>query len=240
MQTSPVRRSSPDKMIYVLVLVIIVQTIYPLTADGSLLTQIIYSLFYASLIVSGIVVAREQRQDIRLLTVLGATWFISSIIYNLNQHATWARFLAYGAIIPYQIAVTRVLLLYIFASKKVTRDVIYAAAAVYILIGAIFVPTYGLIETITYEQTGTNAFVDTTVEPGQVFPWQNFAYFSYVTLTTLGFGDIQPVTLVARAAVTIESVIGVFYTTVIMARLVSLYTAQGVEAEIKHDHTQTG
>ncbi|MCA9889861.1 MAG: two pore domain potassium channel family protein, partial [Anaerolineae bacterium] len=86
----------------------------------------------------------------------------------------------------------------------------------------------------------TNAFVDTTVEPGQVFPWQNFAYFSYVTLTTLGFGDIQPVTLVARAAVTIESVIGVFYTTVIMARLVSLYTAQGVEAEIKHDHTQTG
>lgn len=235
---SPVKRFSPDKMVVVLILVVIVQTIYPLTEDGSLLTQIIYSLLYASLIISGIVVAREQRQDIRLLTVLGVIWFISSIVYNLNQHTAWARFLAYGAIVPYQIAVTRVLLIYVFTSRKVTRDVMYAAAAVYLLIGAIFVPTYGLIETTTWDQTGTHAFIDHTVAADQLFPWQNFVYYSYVTLTTLGYGDILPVTLVARAAVTIESVLGVFFTTIIMARLVSLYTAQDVE-DVEHRKDST-
>jgi 23S rRNA maturation mini-RNase III len=48
-------------------------------------------------------------------------------------------------------------------------------------------------------------------------------------LTTLGYGDILPVSMWARSFASIEAVIGVLYVTIIMARLVSLYTAGQAE-----------
>lgn len=47
-----------------------------------------------------------------------------------------------------------------------------------------------------------------------------------MTLTTLGYGDILPATMLAKAAVSIQAIIGVMYLTIIMARLVSLYSAE--------------
>jgi len=65
-----------------------------------------------------------------------------------------------------------------------------------------------------------------------VFPWQTLVYYSYATLTTLGYGDILPATFWARSAASFEAVVGVLYTAVIVARLVGLYAAKEVEQEI--------
>jgi uncharacterized membrane protein len=66
------------------------------------------------------------------------------------------------------------------------------------------------------------------MEPGSfIFPDRNdfpgFLYFSLATLTTLGYGDITPVTTLARTSATLEAVTGVFYSAVLVARLVSMY-----------------
>jgi voltage-gated potassium channel len=105
--------------------------------------------------------------------------------------------------------------------------VLYAAIAIYLLLGAVFVPVYGLVDTLTFELSGgtLHAFVGGSAGAGNLFAWQDFIYFSHVTLTTLGYGDILPVTMVAKAAVAFEAIIGVMYLTIIMARLVSLYSA---------------
>ena len=48
-------------------------------------------------------------------------------------------------------------------------------------------------------------------------------YFSYVTISTLGYGDMAPLTRIARSWATIEAIIGQFYLAFVVARLVSLY-----------------
>ena len=78
-----------------------------------------------------------------------------------------------------------------------------------------------------------HAFSDGNIQPGEIFPWQTFIYYSYSTLTTLGYGDILPIQPWARAAATLEAILGVLYITIIMARLVGLYATSEVDEVVE-------
>ena len=56
---------------------------------------------------------------------------------------------------------------------------------------------------------------------------QRWFYFSFVTLTTVGYGDITPVARVAQSLATLEALIGQLYPATLLARLVSLETSSG-------------
>jgi len=56
--------------------------------------------------------------------------------------------------------------------------------------------------------------------------WFDCMYYSYMTLTTLGYGDIVPMTAHARSVSILEAVSGVLYVAVLIARLVGLYPRQ--------------
>lgn len=217
------------KVIYILGLVALVQIVYPMTlaADGRTsipVMLIIYQLLYASLLAAGILLVRESTFYLRLLIILAALWTVTGVTYTLNQDALWALLAGYVVIGSFQIAVVWVLLRYMFTARAVDLDIIYAACAVYLLLGAIFVPIYGLIETFTFwSLDGHHAFADGATAVGEVLPWQTFIYYSYSTLTTLGYGDVLPVTFWARSAASVEAIIGVLYLTIVMARLVGLY-----------------
>jgi voltage-gated potassium channel Kch len=64
-------------------------------------------------------------------------------------------------------------------------------------------------------------------------------YFSYITLTTVGYGDIVPVSSVARMLAIVEAMFGMFYVALLISRLVSLYTskrpAEAVDVEQTED-----
>jgi uncharacterized membrane protein len=55
----------------------------------------------------------------------------------------------------------------------------------------------------------------------------NALYFSFVTLCTVGYGDIVPLSLMARMLSILEAITGLFYMTVLVARLVALYSSEG-------------
>lgn len=213
------------KVIYILALVVLIQTIYPMTVNDSPIFLLIYQFMYAMLIVSGILIARESPRLMVTLIVLGLSWLVAGIIYAFNLNAVWALTLAFVVIASFQAVVIRVLAEFILVTEEVTRDVIYAAVAIYLMIGGIFGVLFGLLETVTFAQTGQNALIDSSVGAGAVVPWQTTLYYSYATLTTLGYGDILPVTMWARSLASIEAVIGVLYTTIIMARLVGIYVS---------------
>ena len=103
-----------------------------------------------------------------------------------------------------------------------TRDVIYAAVAVYLLLGAVFVPLYGLLDTLTFELSSgaQHAFVGGSASGHALFAWQDFIYYSYVTLTTLGYGDITPMTRAAKNLAALEAIFGQLYLAILIARLV--------------------
>ncbi|MDX1414292.1 MAG: potassium channel family protein [Candidatus Promineifilaceae bacterium] len=227
------------KIIYFLVMTVLVQFLYPISVSDSPLVLILYQIFYMSFFAAGIYLVSSNRRVMWLLAAATVGWLIVGPIYAFRPDLLWANFIGYLLIIFFQLALTMILIRFIFRARVVNRDVLLAAITVYLLLGAIFVPVYGIIETLTWfpEQT-THAFVDGLNNYENVpFPWQNFVYYSYATLTTLGYGDILPSTFWARSIATFEAVVGVLYTAVIVARLIGLYAARDVEKDIANQTT---
>ena len=221
------------KIIYVLVLAVMVQFLYPLSISDSIVVTITYQIFYISLFVAGIYLVSSSRRSIYMLSAALIIWLIVSSIFAFRPDLQWANVVTYLVLIVFQFALIWVLVRFIFRTTKVNRDVLLAAIVVYLLLGAVFVPVYGLIETFTWYPTQiTHAFFDglNSYENG-AFPWQTLVYYSYATLTTLGYGDILPQTYWARSVASLEAVVGVLYTAVIVARLVGLYAAKEVEED---------
>lgn len=206
------------RLIYLLALIAIVQFGYPITAYGTA-AMVVYQVLYVSMIVVGIIVGRDSPRHVAFLAITGFIYLAASMIYTFNPTAIWAILLTYAAIVPYQVMLINILARFLLVARAITRDVLYAAVAIYLLLGAVFVPLYGLLET-----TSPGSFRDSNA-PNLTVVWQQFVYFSYTTLTTAGYGDVQPITWWARSLANVEMVAGVLYVTIIMARLVSLYSS---------------
>lgn len=222
------------KIIYVLIMTILVQFLYPISISENPIVLVAYQIFYMSLFVAGIYLVSNNLWQRRALIVAAMAWLGISTLYAYRPDLQWVNIIGYGIIIFFQGTLAVVLWQYIFRAKLVTRDVLLAACTVYLLLGAIFVPIYGFIETMTWfpEQT-QHAFADGAHDyTDRAIPWQTFVYYSYATLSTLGYGDVLPVTFWARSAATLEAVIGVLYTAVIVARLVGLYATKEIEDDL--------
>lgn len=218
-----------DNVGKLLVLVIFTQMVWPIS-ENSTIGLIIDQFLYVLMMFFGFRLVRDSRLSQIILAILGVTWLALGVLYAMNVQDIIYQIAAYIAFVLYQAMIARVLLQYIFQTKRVSRDVLYASVTVYILIGAIYVPIYGIIENLTFSMTGTNAFTDGLVPAGQPVPWQSFLYYSYVTLTTMGYGDILPQTMWARAVAISEAVIGVMYTAIVVSRLVALYISHNDDA----------
>jgi voltage-gated potassium channel len=106
---------------------------------------------------------------------------------------------------------------YLFESEDISADMLYAAVCLYFIVGMIWAMVYVLIEMYHPGSFQLDSDLDNT---RAVFG--ELLYFSYVTITTLGYGDMAPLTRLARSWVTIEAIIGQFYLAFVVARLVSL------------------
>jgi hypothetical protein len=207
------------RVVYLLVLVSLVHFIYPITLQWpGAATIIIYNILYVAMFGIGIWIVGEHRH-LRVLTISTAViYFAFSVLYALEPTNTGRILVTYLALIPFQAAIILVLIRFMFAARRVNRDILFAAVTVYLLLAAIFVPVYGILEVI---QPG--AIVD-NMNSGALVVWQQLIYYSLVTLTTTGYGDILPVSPWARALANAESVIGVLFIAITMARLVGLYS----------------
>jgi hypothetical protein len=221
------------RVVFILAIVALTQTIYPFTENAPTWMVIGFQSLYLLQIVAGILILRDSPRTFWILVGLGALWIAAGIFYALNPLNILGQLGAYLAIAIYQAMVIQVLLRYIFTIRQVTLDVIFAACAIYVLIGAVFVGVYGALDVLTVQQTGAHAFRDNLLAPDAVLPWQNLVYYSYVVLATLGFGDILPVTMWARSLTTLEAVIGVLYLSIIVARLVGLYASKEIEEDLR-------
>lgn len=205
------------KVIYLLALIVLVQFAYPVTAYGTT-ALVAYEFLYASMIVVGILLGRDSRFHTAFLTLTGAIYLLASLIYALNPNVGWAVFITYLALIPYLGMLVWILGRFLAIAQTITRDVLYAAVALYLLIGAIFVPIYGLLNVLLPGSFRDGTFPEIPVQ------WQQLVYFSYTTLTSSGYGDILPVSWWARSIANLEMIAGVFFITIVMSRLVALYS----------------
>lgn len=205
------------KVIYLLALIVLVQFAYPITAYGTR-ALIVYELLYVSMIAVGILLGRDSRFHTLFLSITGIAYLAASLVYAANPGAGWAVLTTYLALIPYLGMLLVILGRFLVIAQTITRDVLYAAVALYLLIGAIFVPVYGLLDILLPGSFRDGTFPDAPVQ------WQQFIYFSYTTLTSSVYGDILPVSWWGRSLANLEMIAGVFFITIVMSRLVALYS----------------
>ena len=108
---------------------------------------------------------------------------------------------------------------FIFESKDVTKDVLFAAIVVYLFMAILWAFTYGLLELI---QPGSFNFVKAQGQDSM----RLFLYYSFVTITTLGYGDITPMTAKANSLAVVEAVVGQIYLVVLVAWLVGMHVSK--------------
>jgi hypothetical protein len=113
-----------------------------------------------------------------------------------------------------------VLLREVFAKGHVTAMRIQGAVAVYLLFGIAWAHAYQLITT-----HDPGSFL---VQPGTPNTVSEWLYYSFVTLTTVGYGDIVPITRVTRVLSVGEALTGQLYLAVMLARLVALQVSEGM------------
>ena len=113
----------------------------------------------------------------------------------------------------------------IIKTKKVTIETIYASICVYLILGIIWTMLFSAVEIIEPGSflSGGAPIVDFSGDPVKRNIFANFIYYSFVTLTTLGYGDIIPVSPYARALSSLEAVIGQLFIAVLIAGLVGLH-----------------
>jgi voltage-gated potassium channel len=117
----------------------------------------------------------------------------------------------------------------LFIVKSVTLDTISAAICAYLLMGVAFAYAFAVVELNNPGAFSTALFQRPA---GQLAPLMaslhSFVYYSFVCLTTTGFGDISPVSGGARSLSVMESVFGQLYMAILIARLVGLQVAESM------------
>jgi voltage-gated potassium channel Kch len=112
------------------------------------------------------------------------------------------------------------LFIYLGRTGSITSGRVYASVSLYLILGLFWFAIYNVLNVLS-----PNSFLETGLGPSQIahIPRATFLYFSMVTLTTLGYGDIVPPSPVPRMFASLESATGVLYIAITVARRVASY-----------------
>jgi len=113
------------------------------------------------------------------------------------------------------------LLRFVLRAPSVNTEVLCASISAYLMLGLMWTMAYWLVDQLT----PGGAFSFNTHAGKQSMNGFNAFYFSFITLSTVGYGDITPLSRIARWLAATEAMTGLLYVTVLIARLVSLYSA---------------
>ena len=198
-----------------------------------MLTHGIVVKFVASLLLLNallVAAAASPRAKIRR-SGIWALWLLSiagMMVEQFDVHPSTAfvsKALGIGAHIVLILVCVASVLSVVFRAGRVTLDSILASAVAYQLIGFFFAQVYTMM--MLLDPTSLH-LPGNTASSGEVAQIE-MIYFSFVTLATLGYGDIVPVTSLARSVAIIEAMVGQFYVAVVVAVLVSAFVSQKVQ-----------
>jgi len=183
---------------------------------------------FTLMLISAVFAVSERRRTVIVALLLAVP---AILLAGLNVLLRWD-----GLVIAYHLFgisflgyTVVVILAFLFREQRVTLNMIFASLCVYLLLGVLWAEVYSLLEILEPE-----SFVFTFAEEGtsyrmrfggeqSIFP----LYYSLVTMTTLGYGDIVPASSATRMFAAVQALMGQLYLVVLVARLVGLHISQG-------------
>ena len=218
-------RSGHLELLSTLILLLVGQSFL---SDDSLLQRSLFNVLFLFVVISAIRTLSRSRFRRWAAATAGvfALLLVAATEYRPSTVMSTATYLCYVVVFA---LLLRSLAESVFGGGLVDFNRIAGAASIYLLIGLLFTLAYCLLETLrpgsfNLETVAKNNGVDQDI-------FGDFLYFSNVTLTTLGFGDIVPVSKSAKSLATFEAIIGQLFMAIIMARLVGLHIAQTAKSD---------
>ena len=203
---------------YLFITLLLTIIIAPLISDFKIL-RIVFDIFLSMIFVFGCFAVSRSRYVPWIALFLSIPMLLSVWISYFGWDFPSLFLIGNVFGILYFGLIASVILVYIFTTKHVSDDIIIAALVVYLLLGILWGFSY---EVIDFFQPGSfRASEDLLGQGGS-----GFMYYSFITLTTIGYGDITPVTGIARSFSQLEGIVGQSYMAVLVARLVGLHVAE--------------
>lgn len=184
---------------------------YPLMGGD----QVLMFLIEGTLIVGVWSIAPHRiwfRIGILLITV-GA---INILMHAIFAHA-WANYVNLAVALLFYLFTTMLAFEVLFTGEKIDLNMIMGSICVYILVGICWSIFY-FFESLVHPGAFTGI-----VEEADKQRFSDLLYYSYVTLSTLGYGDITPVTPIARTLAYLEALFGQFYIAILVASFVGMH-----------------
>ena len=224
-------------LLLTLILVLVIQPMLRGFSSRSPVFSVLYSLVLVAAIfsVSGGQWPRRAAVILGVPALLGR-WLAYLLaaggddFITLSDHFIEILFLAFVAVM---------ILRAIFTQGSVSLDSIFGAVCAYLLLGMAWGSLYSVVEVMqpgSFQATGKMADALTSAEArGSVL-----VYYSFVTMTTVGYGDITPVSPPARTLAWLEAMMGQFYIAVLVAFLVGIRVSQGPGNRNRNIDTDNG
>lgn len=205
-----------ERFFFLLVALLVYLLVAPFLS-GLATFRLIWNLSLTGVLVSSVYALSERHRERIFTAVIAFPMFLFFWAGNWTTNPTVSLAAEVSGIFFFAYAVTMTLR-FVFRSEQVTLNVIAAAIVVYLFLGFIWAFAYQAVELVW---PGSFALPDGMASSGGAF-----VYYSFVTLTTLGYGDITPVGNRAGTLAIVEAIIGQLYMTVLVARLVGIQISQ--------------
>ena len=195
--------------------IIVALICYPLTSGSKLADIVLGVWLFASLGLLVVALRPERISKFSGIVFGGGTLLLPAVrimssTFGVNANLLYLFLLPCSTVFFFYCA--WLIVKSIFAEKEVTADMLCGAVISYLLLGIAWTGLYGLIVILD-----PNAF---TIQVGNDDSGGALLYYSFVTLTTLGYGDILPLSEMARTAAFLEAVAGVMFAAIFVAALV--------------------
>ena len=210
-------QQSETKFFYILVALFLLIIGNPILPDKGLGAYTV-KLLLTFVILSGIIAASNERQIIRQIMALGLLTLLLDWLSLLGPQWPELALIAFALYCLFVALVTISIIIQIAQSDHVTGNVLCGAIAGYLLIGLT-----GTFLAILLELAHPGAFVSGGVEIEKADLFNTLMYYSLVTLSTIGYGDITPAVPTARSLSLLLGLSGQIYLAVLIAMLVGKY-----------------
>ncbi len=211
LQAGSIYRSGSLQLLVALVLLIILSSLLEGTQFGQRAVDILFAL-----VILATVRAASSERRTRVVFLVLAVSAIALLWTSNGVERTVVGVAGLMIFVVLNVGTVGLMLKRILQAQVVDFDVLCSAVAVYLLIGVTWALTYiaiDILDPTAFEQLAVSAWAGGT----------DYVYFSFVTLTTLGYGDISPDGNFVRIWAVLEAGVGVLYLALLIARLVSLY-----------------
>jgi hypothetical protein len=197
----------------------------PVLISGELLSPRLIDVTLALVLVSGVVTVSHRGAAATLVAASVSMIAVATRGVRLLAPGDALRILDASLAIAALLVLTALVLVQVFRAGPITYHRIQGAIAAYLLLGVAWANAYELIE---IARPGALHYPD-GAGPSPI----RLVYFSFVTLTTVGYGDITPVHPVARTLAMSEALVGQLFPAILIARLVSMEMASARERDAR-------